>query len=100
MPLSLSDDEYAAVMQAAAPIVPSDRGLFLESLAEALARHPIVGPGLVHRLAADLQRKFVVQARTETSTPFVGGKHRRPTSGEARAGAEAHRASPASEKPA
>jgi hypothetical protein len=45
MPLSLSDDEYAAVMQAAAPIVPSDRGLFLESLAEALARHPICRPG-------------------------------------------------------
>jgi hypothetical protein len=58
MPLSLSDDEYAAVQ--AAPIHPLQRGAFLQALAEELEKHPVVGPGLVHRLAADLQRTFGV----------------------------------------
>jgi hypothetical protein len=63
MPLSHSDDEYNAVQAAAAPIHPLQRGAFLEALAKELERHPVVGTGLVHRLAADLQRQFVVQAR-------------------------------------
>jgi hypothetical protein len=66
MPLALSDDEYSAVQAAAAPIHPLQRGAFLQALAVELERHPVVGPGLVHRLAADLQRRFVVEARTET----------------------------------
>ena len=65
MPLALTDDEYNAVQTAAAPIHPLQRGAFLKALAEELERHPVVGPGIVHRCAADLQRRFVVQARTE-----------------------------------
>jgi hypothetical protein len=65
-PLSLSDAEYDAVQAAAAPIYPLQRSAFLQALAKELELHPIVGPGLVHRLAAELQRRFVVQARTET----------------------------------
>ena len=49
MPLSLSDDEYAAVQAAAAPIHPQQRDAFLKALASELERHPVVGPGLVHR---------------------------------------------------
>jgi hypothetical protein len=56
MPLSLSDDEYNAVQAAAAPIHPRQRDAFLKALAEELTLHPVVGPGLVLRLAADLQR--------------------------------------------
>jgi hypothetical protein len=67
MPLSLSDDEYAAVMAAAAPIHPLQRDDFIRSLAVELERHPVIGPGAVHRCAADLQRKFTVTARAETS---------------------------------
>jgi hypothetical protein len=62
-PLSLSDEEYTTVMRAAEPIHPAERGLFLLALAEGLARHPVIGEGLVHRLAAELQRRFVVQTR-------------------------------------
>ena len=68
MPLSLNDDEYNAVQAAAAPIHPQQRGAFLEALAKELERHPVVGRGLVHRLAADLQRQFVVQPRAEAAT--------------------------------
>ena len=67
MPLSLNDDEYAAVQAAAAPIYPLQRGAFLQALAKELELHPIVGPGLVHRLAADLQRRYVIAPERETS---------------------------------
>ena len=49
MPLSLSDDEYAAVQAAAAPIHPMQRDAFLKALAAELERYPMIGPGLVHR---------------------------------------------------
>jgi hypothetical protein len=68
MPLSLNDDEYNAVMQAAAPIHPLQRDGFLKALAAELERQPVVSPGLVHRCVAELQRKFVVQARTEADS--------------------------------
>jgi hypothetical protein len=68
MPLRLSDDEYNAVRAAAAPIHPLQRDAFLKAPATELERQPVVGPGLVHRLAADLQRKFVVTARAEAAT--------------------------------
>jgi hypothetical protein len=66
MPLSLNDDEYNAVQAAAAPIHPLQRDAFLKALAAELERHPVIGPGLVHRCAADLQRTFGVVAHTET----------------------------------
>ena len=74
-PLSLSDEEHAIIMQAAGPIDPADRVLFLLALAEELARHPVRGVGLFHRLAADLQRRFVVQARSDALT-HRGEAHR------------------------
>jgi hypothetical protein len=67
MPLSLSDAEFDAVQTAAAPIHPHQRGTFLKALATELERYPVIGPGVVHRCAADLQRKYVVEARNETS---------------------------------
>ena len=67
MPLSLSDDELSAVQRAAAPVHPMQRGDFLKALATELERHPVVGPGLVHRLAADLQRRYVIAPERETS---------------------------------
>jgi hypothetical protein len=73
MPLSLNDDEYAAIMQAAAPIHPLQRDAFLRALAEELERRPVIGPGVVHRAAAALQKTFVVAAHTETS---YGPRHR------------------------
>jgi hypothetical protein len=66
-PLSLSDAEYDAVMQAAAPIAPAQRDAFLRNMADELARHEAIGPGLVHRLCAELQSRFAVPARAEAS---------------------------------
>jgi hypothetical protein len=67
MPLSLSDDEFAAVQAAAAPIHPLQRGAFLQALAVELERHPVVGPGVVFRAAAARQKTFVVAAHSEAS---------------------------------
>jgi len=66
-PLALSDDELSAVQRAAAPVHPQQRDAFLKALAEELAQHPTVGPGLVHRLCADLQKRYGVTAHSETS---------------------------------
>jgi hypothetical protein len=68
MPLSLSDDEYNAVQAAAAPIHPQQRGAFLQALAVELEGYSVIGPGVVHRCAAALQKTFVVvAAHAETS---------------------------------
>jgi hypothetical protein len=80
MPLSLNDAEYAAVQAAAAPIHPLQRGVFLKAVAEELERHPVIGPGLVHRCAAALQKDFGVTAHSETShtaEPHTLGRARR-----------------------
>ena len=56
-----------AVQAAAQPIHASQRGDFLKALAAELERYPVVGPGLVHRCAAELQRRYVVEARAEAT---------------------------------
>jgi hypothetical protein len=67
MPLSLTDDEMNAVQAAAAPVHPLQRDGFLRALAVELERHPIIGPGVVHRCAAELQRRYTVETHAETS---------------------------------
>jgi hypothetical protein len=67
MPFSLSDDEFATVQAAAAPIHPQQRGAFLQALAKELERHPVIGPGLVHRCASELQRRYVIAPERGTA---------------------------------
>jgi hypothetical protein len=56
-PISLSDRQLTAVMQAAAPLLPRDRGAFLEEVARELARLPDIGDGSLHRIIMTVQRK-------------------------------------------
>ena len=58
MPISLNDDELKVVLAAAAPLRPGDRDPFLRALAQELSRHQQLGPGLIARIAKDLQRVF------------------------------------------
>ena len=69
MPLSLSDVEYAAVQAAAAPIHPLQRGDFMKALATELEKHTTIGPGLVHRCAAEVQRRYVISPTTPSAEP-------------------------------
>jgi hypothetical protein len=58
MPVSLSDDELAIVMDCARPLDPKARDAFLRDIAAELAKHAERGLGLVHRLVRDLQRRY------------------------------------------
>jgi hypothetical protein len=67
VPLSLSDDEFAAVQAAAAPIHSMQRDAFLRARAVELERHPVEGPGVLFSAAAAQQKTFVVAAHSETA---------------------------------
>jgi hypothetical protein len=57
MPLRLSDDELTAVMAAARPLPVERRDAFLQEVAAEL-RGREIGPGMVHRVCAETQRRF------------------------------------------
>jgi hypothetical protein len=60
--ISLSDAELTAVLDACKPLCkplrPGDRDPFLRALAQELGREPQLGPGVIHRVARNLQRQF------------------------------------------
>jgi hypothetical protein len=56
-PIRLSDSELRAVMAAAAPLDRDLRDPFLRAVANAL-RGKVLGPGLMARECARLQREF------------------------------------------
>ena len=59
MPVSLSDAELATVMDGARPLAPNERAAFLREVAAELVMHPKpLGPGTVHRLVREMQRRY------------------------------------------
>src|SRR5262245_6851386 len=56
--IRLSDDELSAVMAAARPLDPDLRDPFLRAVASALQGKAEIGPGVVARTCAELQRQF------------------------------------------
>jgi hypothetical protein len=56
-PIALTDSQLEAVMAAAQPLAPADRGRFLQAVAEAL-RGQEVGDGAVYLAIAEAQRKY------------------------------------------
>ena len=48
-PISLTDSELTAVMDAARPLHPRDRDRFLKAVAQAIAELPEIGRGSVYR---------------------------------------------------
>ena len=60
-PLRLSDSELDAVMAAARPLDRDQRDQFLQAVAVELRKAGgAVGPGTVHRICAELQRRFML----------------------------------------
>lgn len=57
-PLALTDDQYLAVCQACAPMLPIDRSAFLVALANVLSNETEIGDGTVARAIRSLQREF------------------------------------------
>jgi hypothetical protein len=77
MALNLSDDLLAAIERAAAPIRPTERPAFIQTVAAALQAYPVLGEGVVHRTVASLQSRYTVEGRFESNPG--GGIGRRPT---------------------
>jgi len=74
MPLRLTDEEMCVVFAAAAPLPIECRGAFLQQVASALGGYREIGPGLVHRICAETQRKLYDPPEFTTGT---GGKYHR-----------------------
>ena len=57
-------------MQAAKPVAESDRDALLKDIAAELSQHEVIGPGLLHRIISEVQRRYDVvdQRRLTTST--------------------------------
>jgi len=57
-PIRLSDDELDAIFAAARPLAVERRDAFLQQVASALQGCGEIGPGVVYRVAAQVQREF------------------------------------------
>lgn len=54
--ISLSDSELQTIMEAAKPLHPHQRSDFLRDVSAELAKYEVIGPGIIHRVTAQLQR--------------------------------------------
>ena len=55
-------------MQAAKPVAEADRDALLKDIAAELGQHEVVGPGLLHRIISEVQRRYdVVDQRRTTA---------------------------------
>ena len=73
-PIRLSDSELDAVMAAARPLAVERRDAFLQQVAITLQRCGEIGPGVVHRICAEVQR--VHFDPPDLSGRVGGGKYR------------------------
>ncbi len=56
--LRLTDHDFDRLMQAAKPVPVPDRDAFLKDVAAELGQHEVVGPGLLHRVVSEVQRRY------------------------------------------
>jgi len=57
--LRLTDHDFDRLMQAAKPIPVPDRDAFLKDVGAELGQHEVVGPGLLHRVISEVQRRYI-----------------------------------------
>jgi hypothetical protein len=62
-PLSLSDEELSLLRSLAEPVAYGQRRAFLQAVAAALEACPQPGPGATHRVARDVQRRYVLTSQ-------------------------------------
>ena len=67
--LRLPAHDFVRLMQAAKPVAEPDRDALLNDIAAELGQHEVVGPGLLHRIISEVQRRYdVVDQRRTTPT--------------------------------
>ena len=64
--LRLTDHDFERLMQAAKPLPVSDRDAFLRDVAAELGQHEVVGPGLLHRVISEVQRRYIAPRERAT----------------------------------
>jgi hypothetical protein len=57
--LRLPAHDFDRLMQAAKPAPVPDRDAFLKDVAAELGQHEVVGPGLLHRIISEMQRRYI-----------------------------------------
>ena len=60
-------------MQAAKPVAEPDRDALLKDIAAELGQHEVVGPGLLHRIISEVQRRYDVADQRRTGPDDVRG---------------------------
>ena len=56
--LRLPAHDFDRLMQAAKPVAEPDRDALLKDIAAELGQHEVVGPGLLHRVISEVQRRY------------------------------------------
>jgi hypothetical protein len=69
VPVSLTDAELAAVMDACRPLSPRSRDRFLRQVAEAIVALPDRGDGAVHRAITSVWRQYFDPPALRTDPP-------------------------------
>jgi hypothetical protein len=65
--LRLPDHDFDRLMQAAKPIAPPERDVFLKDIAAELGRYEVVGPGLQHRIISEVQSRYDIADQRRAS---------------------------------
>jgi hypothetical protein len=64
--LRLPDHDFDRLMHAAKSLAAPDRILFFKDVAAELGRHEVLGPGLLHRIVSEVQRRYDVVDQRRT----------------------------------
>ena len=59
--------EFHRLMQAAKPVAEPARDAMLKDIAAELGQHEVVGPGLLHRIISEVQRRYDVADQRRTT---------------------------------
>ena len=57
--IALSNESMTTLMRLAAPLPLEDRSRFLIDVTAQLRQHPVLGDGIVTRVAAEVQRRYL-----------------------------------------
>ena len=75
--LRLPAHDFDRLMQAAKPVAESDRDALLKDIAAELGQHEVIGPGLLHRIISEVQRRYDVVDQRGLTTSTIGWSARR-----------------------
>src|SRR3954463_562583 len=65
--LRLPAHDFDRLMQAAKPVAEPARDAMLKDIAAELGQHQVVGPGLLHRIISEVQRRYDVADQRRTT---------------------------------